>query len=440
MEDFVAIIGAGPSGLSTARALSRLNIPFQIFEKQSDLGGLWNIEAEGSPIYDTAHFISSKTMSGHLGFPMPDDYPDYPSNAQIHAYICDFAKANDLTQRIRFNTEVTELARDGDAWRLNIKADGLAETLHPRWVVCASGTNWYPNRPKFKGEEIFEGDIAHSSSYRSPSTLTGKRVLVVGAGNSGADIACDAAFAADKAYISLRRGYHFIPKHVFGEPADVFAAKSAWIPFRIQQVIMSGLLRVLNGDLRNFGLRKPDHLALSSHPIMNTQMLHYLQHGDLTACEDIAHFTKTGVVFKDGKELELDRVILATGYHWHMPYLGDGLVDWQDDRPKLFVNIFAPKYDSLFMNGFVETNGGAYHFFDQISLIIAHVIRGQRDGDSRIGRLADEIKTETPNLTAGTKYIDSPRHRHYVNKDAYHRYLKRFRKRYDLPDPKAFYG
>ena len=113
--------------------------------------------------------------------------------------------------------------------------------------------------------------MRHTVEYRSPSSLAGKRVLIVGAGNSGVDIACDAARSARAACISLRRGYHFVPKHMFGVPTDVFLSGQVTLPKGVAVPDdPSKMLAALVGDLTRYGLPAPDHKALESHPIMNT--------------------------------------------------------------------------------------------------------------------------------------------------------------------------
>ncbi|MFZ1775430.1 MAG: NAD(P)/FAD-dependent oxidoreductase, partial [Rhizobiaceae bacterium] len=198
MTTHVSIIGAGPAGLATGRALKSQGIPFTIFERHTDVGGIWDIENPGSPIYDSAHFISSKTMSGFAGFPMPESYPDYPSNRQILGYARAFADQAGLRPHIRFSTPVSAARRTADGWQL--EAGG--ETLEFSHLIAAPGTNWQPRMPAF--ESHFDGEIIHSVKYKNAEMLRGKRVLIIGAGNSGCDIACDAARSADTAFISLR--------------------------------------------------------------------------------------------------------------------------------------------------------------------------------------------------------------------------------------------
>jgi cation diffusion facilitator CzcD-associated flavoprotein CzcO len=176
----VAIIGAGPAGLAAGRALKRQGIAFTIFERHHDVGGIWDIENPGSPVYKSAHFISSRTMSGFAGYPMPADYPDYPSNRQLLAYIRAFAHDMGLRPFIRFNTAVERAQRTDEGWLLHLADGGTQAFTH---LVAAPGTNWAPNRVEIPGR--LSGEVMHSVEYKSPEIFAGKRVLVVWAGNSG---------------------------------------------------------------------------------------------------------------------------------------------------------------------------------------------------------------------------------------------------------------
>ena len=211
-RDAVCIVGAGPGGLSAARALKAQGLDYDQYERHTGVGGIWDMTNPGSPIYQSAHFISSRDLSGFIGFPMPKDYPDYPSNQQILAYVNSFADAFGLRERVHFGSGVADVSKQEDGrWRVTL--DNGSRRLYGA-VVCATGVTWDPNMPAFKGS--FDGEVRHSVTYKRPDEFSGKKVLVVGLGNSGADIACDAAMNADQAFISIRRGYHFIPKHLFG--------------------------------------------------------------------------------------------------------------------------------------------------------------------------------------------------------------------------------
>jgi len=265
--DKVCVVGAGPAGLALIRSLRRHKVEFDCFERHADVGGIWDQRNPGSPIYDSAHFISSKTQSHYIDHPMPESYPDYPSHTQIHDYMKSFARKYDLYSHISFNTEVRSTQKLADGWQVSLapcSSESSGETRYYRWLVCANGTNWHPNIPTFEGE--FDGEIQHSVGFRSLDEFRDKRVLVVGAGNSGCDIACDAAQTSKAAFISLRRGYHFIPKHLFGKPADVFAHEGPKLPMWLTQRVFGVLLKIINGDLTRLGLPKPDHKIFESHP------------------------------------------------------------------------------------------------------------------------------------------------------------------------------
>ncbi len=301
-----------------ARTFLKEGVPFDCFERHGDVGGLWDPENEGTPIYDSAHFISSKWTSYFYGFPMPANYPDYPSARQILDYILAFTDAYGLREHITFQTEVKKAEPEGDRWRVEL---GNGEVRYYDGVIACPGVTWHASMPKLPGADTFAGEIRHSVSYRSTDEFTGKRVLIVGAGNSGVDIACDAAKHGAKAFFSVRRGYRFVPKHIFGIPTDVLTTGKALPPKGAPIVTdINKMLDTMNGDLTRLGLPKPDHDALSSHPIMNTQILHYLGHGDLIAKGDVKGFDGKDVIFADGSREEIDLVMFCTGYEYKLPF------------------------------------------------------------------------------------------------------------------------
>lgn len=420
--DRVCVIGAGPAGLSLARALRRLGVAYDQIERHTDVGGIWDLDNPGTPMYRSAHFISSRTTSGFFDFPMPEDYPDYPSNRQILDYTRSFADAYRLRDGIRFGTAVTRVAPDGDRWAVTLDDGG---TSSYRAVVCATGVNWAPRVPTHPGS--FDGEVRHTVTYRDASELTGKRVLVVGLGNSGADIACDAAQAADAAFVSVRRGYHVIPKHVFGMPVDAFGEQGPSLPIRVERPLFTGLLRVLMGDLTRLGLPKPDHKLFESHPLLNDQLVHHLRHGDVRVKADVAGFDGPRVRFADGSTEEVDLVLYATGYDWEIPYAHD-LFSWQDGRPDLYLTAFSRTHPGLIGLGYLETNSSAYTLFDHVSHLVAHHLHDQQHRPDRAAAFARRVATDRTDLSGGIRFVDSPRHRHYVDSRTFKKHLVRVAK------------
>ena len=431
-EDRYCIVGGGPAGLVMARAFDHEGIPYDIIERHQALGGIWDIDNPGSPMYESAHFISSKYTSYFYGYPMPADYPDYPSRTQILSYVRSFAHAYGLDRHATTGVAVVSAAPVADGWEV-LLSDG--DRRRYRGIVCANGVTWHPRVPELVGRERFTGEVRHSVTYRSADELRGRRVLIVGAGNSGVDIACDAARSADAAFLSVRRGYRFVPKHIFGIPTDVFITRGGAPP---RGVVVpddpSALVDSLVGDLTRLGLPAPDHALLESHPIMNTQVLHHLAHGDLVAKPDVRELREHSAVFVDGTEEEVDLVLLATGYDYLVPYVDPALFDWKDGRPDLYLNIVHRTLDGLYVLGFVELADAAYQRFDEMAQLIVMDAHAHRTGEN-LAELRRLRREDHPDLRGGHRYVDSPRHATYVDSATYQQYLAELRDRFGFADP-----
>jgi cation diffusion facilitator CzcD-associated flavoprotein CzcO len=375
-------------------------------------------------MYESAHFISSKRLSGFPGFPMPASYPDYPRHDRILEYIRAFARHHDLERHISFGVRVESAMRaDGGGWTVTRDS---GEARHYDALCVATGTTWYPRVPEIPGH--FDGEARHASTYRSPREFEGKRVLIVGGGNSAADIACDAARSAAKAFISVRRGYHFIPKFIFGQPADVFSHAGPSLPRWLEERVFGFLInRVLVGDLTKLGLPKPDHPILRSHPILNTQILHHLGHGDIEARRDVQRLEGRTVHFVDGTREEIDLILWATGYEKRFPFLRDADLDRNGEALDLYLNVFHRRYDDLFFMGLFETDGAAYGLFGQQADLVATYLDPSLDAHKRAS-FDRRRATDRPDLRGGVQYIASARHDYYVKGDVFEQALRKAEK------------
>jgi cation diffusion facilitator CzcD-associated flavoprotein CzcO len=396
-------------------------MPFEIVDAGDGFGGIWDVTRAETPMYRSAHFISSRTVSGFRDFPMPDDYPDYPRHDHILSYVRSYAEAHGLAPNVRFRTRVDRLAPEGDGgWRATL--DSGEER---RWsaVVVATGTTWHPRLPEVEG--AFDGDQIHSFAYGAPEQFVGKRVLVVGGGNSGCDIACDAARNAARAFLSMRRGYHFCPKYVFGQPSDVFAHGGPQLPAWLEERVLGFLVnRVFVGDLRRYGLPRPDHPILRSHPIMNTQVLHHLGHGDLEFRPDVRALRPGSVVFSDGREDEVDLIVWATGYRRHFPFLGPDASPGPGGED-LFLHVLHRRHPTLAFLGLFETDGAAYELFGLQAELVARHLALRQGGGALAERFDRQRIVARPDLRGGRRYVDSPRHSWYVRGETYGRVLRK---------------
>ncbi len=411
-----AIVGAGPSGLAAARALSKRDIDWLGFELHGDVGGLWDIDNPRSTVYDSAHLISSKTRTEFTEYPMTADVPDYPSHRELKRYFHGFAERFGLKARYRFNAEVTGIERGDAGWRLSWRQDGCQHDEPFAGVILANGTLSEPNRPEIGGE--FGGRVMHSSEYRSPRLFAGKRVLIVGAGNSGCDIAVDAVHHASSVTMSVRRGYHFVPKYIMGRPADTVGGMVR-LPARLKQWLDSRVLRLFTGNPERFGFPRPDHRLYESHPIVNSLVLHYVGHGDIAVSGDIERFDGDDVVYRDGSRAGFDIVVLATGYKLHYPFIDRRHLNWHGAAPRLFLNAFHPDYDDLFVVGMVEAAGiGWQGRMEQAELVAAFIDARQR-GTPAAATFRERKREPFADLSGGYRYLTLDRMAYYVHNDTF---------------------
>ena len=422
-----AVIGAGPHGLSALKALLQHGIDADGFEREAELGGNWNYGAQNSRVYQSTHLISSKPFTQFPDFPMPDAYPDYPSHTQIKAYFESYARHFGLVDRIRFSTEVVRVEPagsddpSGTAWEVTTRdrVTGTERTTRYAGVVIANGHNWNPKVPRYPGQEEFTGEILHSADYKGADVLRGRRVLVVGAGNTGCDVAVESAQNAERTWHSTRRGYYYNPKYVMGRPSDQTAdlLLALRLPLAVRRRLFATTLRLTVGDFTKFGLKRPDHAFFETHPIVNQQLVYYVGHGDITPVDDIARFAPASVEFTDGRTADPDLVVFCTGYLVTFPFLpqaGD-LLNWVGDHPRLGLQIFTPRSPSLFVSGLIQPDSGQWTLAHWQGIAIARFIEAQRTRPDLAARFHRAVTSRAGRaFSAGARYADSSRHYYEV--------------------------
>lgn len=302
------IIGAGPAGLAVAGRLRKLDIPFTLIEKSNKIGFAWHNH------YDRLHLHTVKRLS-HLPYlPFPEHYPSYVSRLDLIKYFEAYAQKFEINPR--FEVEVNVIKKEEKLW----KVDTSKGEINAKNVIVATGVNHIPKRPNLKGEENFEGTIEHSKTYKNHIPYKGKKVLVVGFGNTGAEIALDLAEQGIDCAISVRSPVTIVPRDVNGKPVQETAKVLAKLPFGLGDAIGTLVRKIVIGNLSKYGVPQAKiHPAkqlreTGKTPVIDLGTVNFIKQGKIKVHPDISQLSKNEVVFFNGKKKPFDAIILATGY------------------------------------------------------------------------------------------------------------------------------
>ena len=419
--DKVCIIGAGSSGLAAAKTFAERGIPFDCLERENDIGGLWNETTGTGVVYDTTYLVSSRKYTGFEDYPMPEEYPTYPSHREALAYMRDYAQNFGILDRIQFNTAVERVERTDEGWLVRIA--GARPRLY-RALVIATGHHDVPRFPKIPGK--FTGEIMHSRDYRSVKQLVDKVVVVVGAGNSACDIVVDATSVSRAVYQSMRRGTYFVPKFMLGRPTDgiVNFCEKMPMPRCLRNVIYTIWHKLMVGSNARYGLPEPEHRIMDTHPTMNTVLPQLAAHGRIGVKPEITELKGRKVCFADGTEVEADLLVYATGYEIALPLIDNDLVFDADGRLRLFANVFHPERDDFFAVGLIQANGSIWRLADDQSKLVASFLIAANEGHERAAWFR-ALKARGHDHASQTSYVKSERHRLEANYYAYRRLARR---------------
>lgn len=302
------VVGAGPAGLAVGACLKQSNVLCMILEQSDRVGSAWHHH------YDRLHLHTDKTNSQLPFFAYPLSYPRYPSRAQVITYLEAYAQKFELD--IRFRQQVIAASYQNELWEVQTQ-NALYQA---RNLVIAGGYNREPFLPTWPGQDSFQGNVMHSSEYRNGQPFRGKKVLVVGFGNSGGEIAIDLHEHGAQVGISVRSGVNVIPRELFGIPILSIGVLQGKLPARLADAINSFILHYVIGDLTKYGLRKLPYGPVTQMrraariPLIDVGTLNLIKNGAVTIHEGIKEFTEDGVIFTNGQNVEFDTVILATGY------------------------------------------------------------------------------------------------------------------------------
>lgn len=379
----VCVIGAGVGGISMGKALQEYGIPFDCFDARDRIGGIWAFDPDRK--YTSVwHAMNQNTPRGlyqYSDFPMPDDYPDFPSHQQVHAYLERYVDHFGFRDRIRLNTAVEKAERREDGtWRIRLSN---GEVRHYDALVVANGHHNEPNFPDYHYRDKFDGDAIHSRFYRYRETYRDKRVLVVGVGNSGSQVAVDISHAAKSTYISLRRGVYVLPHYLFGIRMDkAMAFLNDWwfkkiLPYPLFNLVHTGLYRALIAKRKQMGMPKPDHLMMASLPTLSESFANRIGDGKLKIVPEVRRIEGKRVHFADGSSVEVDSIVYSTGFKTTFPFFDKSFIDAEDNKVPMFKRIFVPGVDNLaFIGLFQAVTWGFLDMMEEQSRMVAEYFTG----------------------------------------------------------------
>ncbi|QZY29027.1 flavin-containing monooxygenase [Nocardioides coralli] len=427
------IIGAGSSGITAAQVLAARGLDFDCFEMGSGVGGNWRYDNDNgvSSAYRSLHINTSRQAMQYAAFPMREELPDYPSHWQVADYFDEFVDHFRLRDRITFRTEVTRVVPlDGGGFEVTTRSrdDGTPTTARYDHVVVANGHHWDPRWPEpgLPGSETFPGEQIHAHYYRTPDVLEGRRVVVLGIGNSATDIAVEASRVASGTWLAMRRGAHILPKYMFGIPTDHLTdSPLASAPWRVQQAALTTLLRLTVGKVTDYGLPDPGHGVMEAHPTVSDDLLSRLGHGDITVKPAIQRFAGSEVWFTDGSCVDADVVVYATGYKISFPFLDESVVAPSDNHVELYRRVVSPDVPGLYFVGLLQPIGAIMPLAEAQSHWVADLVEGRVDLPP-----SAEMRREVAAYDAAMRrrYVASKRHTIEVDVRAYLQDLERERR------------
>ena len=409
MKPKIAVIGTGPSGITALKNLLDQGLDAVAFDRNEAVGGNWiySEKESHSSVFETTHIISSKTLSQYEDFTFDDfdpSTPDYPSHDTLRRYFQAYAERFNLLPHIRFGTLVTSCQRNSDgSWEVTTEKEGQTSTETYSHLVVANGHHWKPRMPNYPGE--FTGEFLHSHNFKKAAPFAGKRVLVIGGGNSACDVAVETSRVSAFSAISWRRGYNIVPKFLFGKPSDKVAEGTKWLPLAVRSFFNKLMLKVFVGDNSIYGLRPVTEAFGATHPTINDELLHKIRHGKVSPRMDIASFEGKTVVFEDGRREDYDSIIACTGYWLTHPFFEKELIDYSTGPVPLYLKMFHPNLDNLYFIGMFQPLGCIWPGAELQSKLMAQELIGKWKRPKNLAALCEKEVTD-PHY----KQVNTPRH------------------------------
>lgn len=379
----VCIIGAGVGGLAMAKQLKVRGIDFDCYDARDAIGGIWSY-TEDTRFTAAWERLNQNTPRGRYefsDFPMPSDYPDYPTRGQVQEYLESYARHFKLNNHIQLQTWVTSADRqNGGGWIVGTSDNKKVFYDH---LIVANGHHNKPNYPRYATESEFEGYALHSSQYRSRDIFKNKKVMVVGIGNSGSQIAVDVSHSAEQTYISTRRGVYILPHYICGLRFDKLFGFVEWwwvhkiLPWPLLHIISSIYYRLFLAKNESFNLPRPDHKMFEALPTLSENFFNRIGDGRLKVKPEVEKIEGKTAYFKDGTQEELDAIIYSTGFDLDFPFFSESTLSLKENRVPLFKRIFSPKYDDVtFIGLFQAVTFGFLHMMEHQSRLVGEYLEG----------------------------------------------------------------
>ncbi|CAG7867569.1 probable indole-3-pyruvate monooxygenase YUCCA3 [Brassica rapa] len=336
------IVGAGPSGLAVAAGLKREGVPFIILERANCIASLWQ-----NRTYDRLKLHLPKQFCQLPNFPFPEDYPEYPTKFQFIQYLEDYATHFDINPKYNETVQSAKYDETFGLWRVKtISKSGPLGSCEFEYIcrtlVVATGENAEKVVPDFEGLEDFGGDVLHAGDYKSGGRYQGKKVLVVGCGNSGMEVSLDLYNHGANPSMVVRSSVHVLPREILGKSTfELGVTMMKWMPVWLADKTLLFLARIVLGDTDKYGLKRPKLGPLElknlegKTPVLDIGALPKIRSGNIKIVPGIIKFGRGKVELVDGRVLEIDSVILATGYRSNVPsWLKDNDFFSDDGIPK----------------------------------------------------------------------------------------------------------
>ncbi|XP_060070817.1 flavin-containing monooxygenase 5-like [Ylistrum balloti] len=421
----VAVIGAGASGLPAIKCCLDEGLEPTCFERTNDIGGLWNyteeVRSDQACVMKSTVINTSKEMMCYSDFPIPAEYPVYMHNTYVQKYFRLYADRFDLEKYIRFNNEVIRIVKHENyettgQWTLQVRDRKSKEVTSHVFdaVMVATGHHAQKKMPDFPGMDSFKGTITHTHDFKSTDDYVNKKVVVVGVGNSGGDVAVELSRFASKLFLSTRRGTWVMNRIAHsGKPVDMVYTRRVMDFLRTNfpdPLVNFEIETRLNArfDHAKYSL-KPKHHAFAQHPTVNDDLPNKIANGSIIVKPNIKRFSETEVEFDDGTKEEADAVILGTGYVFGFPFIDKSVLDVKDNQIEMYKYEFPPDLEkpTLSVIGCFQPLGAIMPLSEMQARLATRVFKGTVQLPSRVDQWTDIRKKK---IAMRHRYVESTRH------------------------------